>query len=104
MVVTSEVKMAFAGKPVVLKAGSKIEKIVDFAGAGKKRKVDVEAHLSKQHGGTAGSWKHSRGEGTIVCADGKERKAELHWFESKEVGQVNMKVKNIMKESGKNES
>ena len=104
MSVTSEVKLTFAGKPVALKAGSDITKIVDFAGSGKKRPVDVESHLIKQYGGKAGSWTHTRGQGTIVLTDGGEQKVELHWFESKEVGQVNMKIKNLIKGGSGDES
>ena len=104
MSVTSEVKLTFAGKPVALKAGSEITKIVDFAGSGKKRPVDVESHLIKQYGGKAGSWTHTRGQGTIVLTDGGEQKVELHWFESKEVGQVNMKIKNLIKGGSGDES
>lgn len=96
MLVTSEVQMTFAGGPVSLKAGSEIKKIVDFAGPGKKKPVSVEPQLIKQHGGKTGSWTHTRGEATVVLADGNNRKAELHWFESKGIGQVNMKVKRFM--------
>ena len=95
MSVTSDVSMKFEGKPVTIKAGTSITKIVDFAGKGKKP-VKVEAHLVKQHPGSAGTWTHTRGEAAITRKDGTKQRAEIHWFESPKVGQIGMKVKRIL--------
>jgi len=102
MSITSDVKVKDQGSTATLKAGTTISKIADFAGGGRGKNLRVAPHLAKQYGGKAGSWTHTRGEATVVCSDGKERTAELHWFESKSVGQVGMKVKRYME--GKNES
>ena len=85
-----------------MQAGSFVEKIVDFAGVGKKKPVIAEQHLIEQYGGRKGSWKHTRGEAKVLDGN-KTRRAELHWFESDDVGQVNIKVKRFMEES-ENES
>lgn len=78
--------------------GTKITKVVAFAGKGLKRKVDVAGYLSKQYGGKPENWQHLRGEGFVDV--GKEsRRAELHWFDNEEVGIVKMKVKRWMDES-----
>lgn len=97
MEITSDVKVKADGRNVTLKAGTDVTKIVDFAGAGKKKPVGVEPHLISQYGGTKGSWKHTRGEAEVLD-NGKSVKAELHWFESKDVGQVNLKVKRFMED------
>ena len=71
-------------------AGSTITKIVDFVGGQKGGVLRVEPHLLK-HGGTKGSWVHSRGETDAIDRNGNLRPAEVHWFEDKTVGQVGMK-------------
>lgn len=79
--------------------GTKITKVVAFAGKGLKRQVDVAEHLSKQIGGKAEHWQHLRGEG-FVDVDGESQRAELHWFENSDVeGRFRMKVKRWNDES-----
>lgn len=104
MTVTSDVIVKAKDVPVTLKAGTTVIKIVDFAGASRKRSVDVEPHLIEQYGGKPGSWTHTRGEAEVVLADGSSKRAELHWFESKDVGQAGMKVKRYLKREDKDES
>lgn len=77
--------------------GSKITKVVVFAGKGAKKPVRVAEHLSRQYGGDVDGWQHTRGEG-IIETNGKQRKAELHWFENKDVGRIKMKVKRWLDE------
>lgn len=98
MKITSDMDVRFNSDKVKVKAGTQVTGIVDFAGQNKKRHVDVEPHLIKQYGGERGSWKHTRGEAEVIH-NGTVQKAELHWFESKEVGQVGFKVKRILKEN-----
>lgn len=102
MEITSDVNVKANKGSATLKRGTQVTKIVDFAGPGKKRAVDVETHLIKQYGGSKGSWKHTRGEAEVVY-HGEVKKAELHWFESKGVGQVNIKVKRFMNGGEKGE-
>lgn len=70
-----------------------IEHLTVFASAKVGRGVDVEQKLIGQVGGSAGSWKHVKGIGTVVDKEGNQRKADLHWFESPECGQVRWKIK-----------
>ena len=97
MRITSDVKVQTNQTPVTLKSGTEVSKIVDFAGPNKKRPVAVESHLIKKYGGQQGSWTHTRGEADVVLQDGSVKKAELHWFESKGIGQVSIKVKRYIK-------
>lgn len=90
MSVTKDVKFRSGTK---ISSGSKITKIADFAGGNSGKPVKVEEHLIKQYGGSKGSWTHSRGETNVTLNNGINRRAEIHWFESANVGQIDMKVK-----------
>lgn len=90
MRVTKDVKFRSGAR---IPSGSKITKIVDFAGGKSGKPVKVEEHLIKQHGGSKGSWTHSRGQTTVVKPNGKKQVCEVHWFESPGVGQIGMKIK-----------
>jgi len=70
-----------------------IEHLTVFAGNGTSAPLRVEDKLIEQSGGKSGSWKHCKGIGMVVGPDGKQRKADLHWFESPEVGQTRWKIK-----------
>ncbi len=72
--------------------GSKIIKVVVFAGKGTKKPVKVAKYLSKQYKVPEKEWKKVRGEG-LVDLNNKPTRAELHWFEAEKVGRVKMKVK-----------
>ena len=76
-----------------IQEGSKITKVVVFAGKGTSKELRVAKHLEKQYNVPQSEWKHSRGNGYVVCDDGKTRYAELHWFESDNTGRIKMKVK-----------
>lgn len=75
-----------------LAEGSKIIKVVTFAGKGTKKPVRIAEHLSNKYGGKPSEWKKVRGEGVVQTPNGK-RRAELHWFENPAAGRVDMKVK-----------
>lgn len=75
-----------------LTQGTKITKIVVFAGGNSNKKVKVANHLAKQYKNKPKDWKKVRGEG-FVDFKGKPARCELHWFESKQTGRVKMKVK-----------
>ncbi len=81
-----------------LKEGSRITKVVAFAGKGTNKELRVAKYLEKEYGVSRSEWKHSRGDGYVVCDDGNTRHAELHWFECKEAGRVKMKVKRYFKD------
>ena len=81
------------GNHAKIKEGSKITKVVAFAGNGTNKPLRVAKHLEKQYSVPASEWKHVRGDGYIICNDGVERHAELHWFESEKTGRIKMKVK-----------
>ena len=41
----------------------------------------------------ATDWTKRKGIGTVVGKDGKERQAELHWYECQGMGKMEFKVK-----------
>lgn len=93
MEATSDIKVKLNTGVCTVKAGTSITDVADFAGKGFKRPVDVEPHLIDQIGGKAGEWTKAKGNAKVVLPNGKERDAELHWFEHPEEGQAKMKVK-----------
>lgn len=91
-----EVKLGRYGKATMLVG--ELSDVSDFAGVEGKKAVMVEEHLINQYGGTAGSWRHTKGVGAVRLGDGTETKAELHWFENDDVGQIKWKVKKFVQE------
>lgn len=75
-----------------------IEHLTVFAAKDVGRGLDVADKLKEQSGGSADSWKHVKGIGTVVDKDGNKRKADLHWFESPETGQVGWKIKQFVED------
>jgi len=73
-----------------------IEHLTIFAADKVGRGLDAAKGLSEQVGGSPESWKHSKGIGTVIDKDGNKRKADLHWFESPEGGQVEWKIKQFV--------
>ena len=71
--------------------GSDIIKIKTIAGPGTNTRVNVAEHLSKQFGGEPEQWSKMRGE-CQVDYHGKPRRAEIHWFEHREIGKKKTKV------------
>lgn len=61
--------------------------------ADNRKKSRVAKYLEKQYDVPKSEWRHCRGDGYVVCDDGKTRHAELHWFESDKTGRIKMKVK-----------
>lgn len=72
--------------------GTKITKVVVFAGGKTNKKVKVAPYLAKQYNNNPKDWRKVRGEG-FVDVDKTSRRCELHWFESKQTGRIKMKVK-----------
>ena len=75
-----------------LSEGSRITKVVTFAGKGTNKKLRVAEFLAKDYNNSLEGWMHTRGEG-FVDFEGVPKRAELHWFEHEEVGRIQMKVK-----------
>lgn len=75
-----------------LAKGTKVIKVVPFAGKGTKKALRVAKSLSERFGGDADGWQHARGEGTVDF-EGNDCRAELHWFQHENVGRIKMKVK-----------
>lgn len=86
------------GQKGKIQEGSKITKVVTFAGKGTNKELRVAKYLAKQYNIPESEWKHSRGDGYVVCDDGVVRHAELHWFESSRTGRIKMKVKRYFKD------
>ena len=78
--------------------GTKITKVYTFAGKGATKKIDVAQYLEKQYNVPASEWKKVRGDGFIIDENGKNRHAELHWFESDKTGRIKMKAKRYFDE------
>lgn len=72
--------------------GTRITKVVVFAGGKTKKPVKVASHLAKQYKNRPQDWKKVRGEGFVDIGE-SSKKCELHWFESKDTGRIKMKVK-----------
>lgn len=73
---------------------TKIQNAEVFAGKGTKVSLHegVAEGLTKEYGGEPSNWQHSKG---IAYIDyyGENRKAEVHWFQEKNVGKVKFKIK-----------
>ena len=78
--------------------GTKITKVVTFAGRGTNKTLRAANRLSKQHGGNPADWGKVRGDG-FVDFQGAPRHCELHWYDSPQIGRVEMKVKRWFDES-----
>jgi hypothetical protein len=55
------------------------------------RQLDV---LRRAYGG--GNWRKRKGVATVVLADGRLRRAEIHWFEAHGVGRRRFKIKRFL--------
>lgn len=80
-----------------LKEGTEITKVKVFAGAGTETEIRERFALESIYGYPAEQWQKVRGEGVVV-EDGKDRIAELHWYEA-DGDRVRMKVKRYLDES-----
>lgn len=75
----------------------------DFAGVSGKKPVEKEPELLTQYPNSkAGNWRHPLGQGKVRRKDGTIQDAEIHRFESDDVGQVGWKVKRFGKKTGEN--
>jgi len=54
------------------------------------RQLDV----LRAYGG--GNWRKRKGVATVVLADGRLRRAEIHWFEAHGVGRRRFKIKRFL--------
>lgn len=100
MKITSDIPVSdgAGGSRYKIKNGSTIEHLTVFAAEGVGRGLDAAKGLAEQVGGDPASWKHSKGIGTVVGKDGVERKADIHWFESQEAGQLEWKIKYFLED------
>ena len=85
------------GNHTRLAEGTKITKVKVFAGKGTDTPIRNRFHLESMYGIKADEWQKVRGEGVVIC-DGKNKKAELHWYEA-DGERVQMKVKRYYDES-----
>lgn len=72
--------------------GTKITKVVVFAGKGTNKPIKMASYLAKQYNVPEAEWQKVRGDG-YVDVNGVSKHAELHWFESQQTGRIKMKVK-----------
>lgn len=96
----TKIKIGDSQNRITMAAGT-LTGVKDFAGGTAKKAVQKEPELLKQYPNSkAGSWKHSLGYGKVKRKNGKTVDAEIHWFESDDVGQVGWKVKRFGKKEG----
>ncbi|NQG19366.1 hypothetical protein HO710_05185 [Streptococcus suis] len=72
-----------------MKRGSKITNVEVIAGKDVRRQIDDIRRLVREHGGNAKDWQKVKGIATL--SDGS--KIEAHWYQAKNVGKVEFKVK-----------
>jgi hypothetical protein len=58
------------------------------------RRIRHLAALVTQFG--PGHWRKKSGHAWIRLRDGTRRRAELHWYEAKEIGRRNLKIKRYL--------
>lgn len=75
-----------------------IEHLTVFASKDVGKGVAQSERLSEQVGGDKEKWKHVKGIGTVVDENGNKRKADIHWFENPESGQVGWKIKQFLED------
>ncbi|ALS27185.1 phage Mu protein F [Paenibacillus sp. 32O-W] len=83
------------GKNAVLKEGSYITGVLSIAEGEKIREVQrLISSYPLQNGALTSpkDWKKLRGTATVIY-DGKERTAEIHWYEATNIGKIEYKVK-----------
>lgn len=82
------------GERFHLAEGERIRNPKVFAGKGTKFPLrDVVAEgLAERYGGEPENWKHAKGFG-VIDFYGKDREAEIHWFEEESVGKFAFKIK-----------
>ena len=90
------VKMPESKQHIKLAEGQKIEGTV-FAGKGTEKDIRDRFRLESAYNHPAAEWQKVSGNGVVVV-DGKNKKAELHWYEA-EGEVVEMKVKRFYDES-----
>lgn len=96
MKITSDLSVKFSksGKSTVtIKAGEEITGIYSFAGKGSGKNLVVSGLLAKQYGGKPKEWAHLCGFADVITDKGNKYRAEIHWFEHEDVGQIKFKVK-----------
>lgn len=77
---------------VVIVAGD-LTNVEVFAGKGGRKPLRLAESFANDYGGKPEDWMHSTGDGRIRFSDGKEKNAEIHWFECEGIGQTEWKVK-----------
>lgn len=82
------------GERFHLAEGERIRNPKVFAGKGTHSPLreEVAKGLSQKYGGEPQNWKHAKGFG-LVDYYGKDREAEIHWFEESSVGKHAFKIK-----------
>jgi hypothetical protein len=72
---------------------SEIENVETFASG---RGIRELARLNRIYG--SGRWRKRKGDATIRFDDGREYRAELHWYEATGIGKREFKIKRLLDE------
>lgn len=103
--VKNETEIAYT-EPLFLKPGTYITGVKVFANGQKIRDVKrlVRTYtLPDDKLTTADDWEKVRG--TAIVTNGKmERKGEIYWYQHKDIGQVEWKLKKFLDRGGEDES
>ena len=79
-----------------IKLGSYVENVIIIAeGAGIRtvEKLRIENPLPNGELTNVEDWQKVVGNGIVVLADGTKRKAEIHWYQCRNLGKKEFKVK-----------
>ena len=58
------------------------------------RSVRERVRLRKTHGGTR--WRKLKGVATVELPDGRNARAEVHWYEAHGIGRRELKIKRLL--------
>ena len=85
---------ASSNKTYKFYGGTKITNVQVFAGKGVRNKLrpEVAAAMDKKYGGKPRDWQHAKGLGTVERG-GRLRAVEVHWFQAKNRGMHEFKIK-----------
>lgn len=80
-----------SGEYVRFTEGERVTKVRVIAGKGRKRQIDELSILVERYGGEPSNWQKKKGIGYLDY-HGESYRAEVHWYEEKNVGKVKFKA------------
>jgi hypothetical protein len=71
-----------------------VSEITNVETIAKGRSIRSLARLRAQHGGS--NWRKMKGVALVELANGRTRRAEVHWYEAHGVGKKDFKIKRFL--------